>query len=569
MDSIFIRVKTLLFLSITLVLADAPTIEIVYPTKGKTIHALQRTFILGRVSPANALFSINGEKVDLYHTGGFLKTLPVTPGNFSFHCEARLPNGTFISKSFPVWIPPPLSPQKTTTLPMFELSASLPAQNFGILLGEEIVFQCKTLPGKIVECSVGNPPIVFPLMEQAPLSSVQGIYRACYPFQKKMENASITFSAPKDPGIKPLALPVMLSVLPKNEYPVVEITGDRVKARVKPDGDYDTFLKKGTFIQQTGFQGHWLRLALSKNHPVFVHKNQSTLHPPTHPLSEAEITKINVREDEQFLHIVFPGMNPINLTWIEYPNEKKIGVRFYQVKKQYLEDTPLSSLLVWHQTDVLQLEIFPNFSPEWGYGVFFEKNNVEIRIKKPLKGRAPSQINICLDPGHGPDSGAIGPTGKMEASCTLPQAFVLRDALEKRGFSVFLTREKHEGPPLEARPKIAVNADLFLSLHYNASGDGADPYKDRGFESYYYNRAGEKLGQKIHTRVAAVTQIKDKKLRFGNFAVCRNEYVPAILLEIDYLIIPEAEERIQNHVFRQTIAEAICAGIEDYLQEKE
>ncbi len=554
--------------------ADSPDIEIIYPRKGQIVHAAQKTFILGRIIPADAVFSallsINGDKVDIYRTGGFLAVLPVTGGDFSFHCEVQFPDGTFISKSLPVRIPMPYL-QKTTELPIFERNSFFPVRNMGILLGEETVFQCKTLPGKIVECTVGN--FRFSLVEQPTTSSVRGFYRARYSFPTKMKNAPITFSASKESGIKPFTLPVTLSVFPENEYSVAEITENCAKARWNPDGNYDTFLKKGTFVQTTGFQGSWLRLALSKNHPVFVHKDQVKLHPTSQKLSGARIKKISVTEDERFFQILLSPMNPVNLTWVEHPDEKKLEARFYRVMQNSILKNTESNHFTWYpiESDVFQLNIFPNFDPEWGYDISFENNRAKIRIKKPLTGSPPSKIKICLDPGHGPDSGAIGPTGKTEESCTLSQMFVLREALEKRGFSVFLTREKREGPPLEARPKMAIEkeADLFVSLHYNASGDGTDPYQVRGFESYYYNRAGKKLGQKIHARVAAVTPIKNKELRFGNFAVCRNEWVPAVLLEIDYLIIPEAEEAVQDKNFRHKIAEAICDGIEDYLNESQ
>jgi len=110
-----------------------------------------------------------------------------------------------------------------------------------------------------------------------------------------------------------------------------------------------------------------------------------------------------------------------------------------------------------------------------------------IKEKQPLlRPSEPGIKRIVIDPGHGGrDPGAIGPSGLMEKDVVLKIAKRLRKKLEKRGYEVFLTRERDIYLPLEERTAIAntKKADLFVSIHANASRKrGA-----RGIETYILN----------------------------------------------------------------------------------
>jgi N-acetylmuramoyl-L-alanine amidase len=84
---------------------------------------------------------------------------------------------------------------------------------------------------------------------------------------------------------------------------------------------------------------------------------------------------------------------------------------------------------------------------------------------------------VVIDPGHGgDDAGAIGPGGTREKDITLRVARRLKQAIEGRfGFRVVLTREGDETVPIDRRSAAANHnkADLFISLHANASPGGA------------------------------------------------------------------------------------------------
>src|SRR5262249_5926865 len=95
----------------------------------------------------------------------------------------------------------------------------------------------------------------------------------------------------------------------------------------------------------------------------------------------------------------------------------------------------------------------------------------------------PALRKIVIDPGHGgKDPGAIGVDGIAEKDIVLGVARRLADKLKALGIDVVLTRKDDRFIPLEERTAIAngENADLFISLHVNAS-----PYSEaRGVETY-------------------------------------------------------------------------------------
>ena len=91
---------------------------------------------------------------------------------------------------------------------------------------------------------------------------------------------------------------------------------------------------------------------------------------------------------------------------------------------------------------------------------------------------------VVIDPGHGgSNSGAPSVReGILEKHLTLALAFDLRRQLQKRGLRVVLTRETDEYLTLRQRVRQAnaLNADLFVSLHGNAS----TKHSQRGYETY-------------------------------------------------------------------------------------
>lgn len=200
---------------------------------------------------------------------------------------------------------------------------------------------------------------------------------------------------------------------------------------------------------------------------------------------------------------------------------------------------------------------------------------------------------IVLDPGHGgKDTGnrtGFGLFGHSEKTYTLLLAQELQQQLRAAGFNVLLTRTKDTFVELPARPDLANrrNADLFISLHFNATQSGKAEVS--GPETYCItpvgaassnaqgeganygataaNRAEAKsllLAYQVQKALVRNLGAEDRSVRRARFAVLRDCEMPAILVESGYMTHPVEGKKIFTDAYRKQIAAAIVKGILNY-----
>ncbi len=119
---------------------------------------------------------------------------------------------------------------------------------------------------------------------------------------------------------------------------------------------------------------------------------------------------------------------------------------------------------------------------------------------KKAVGNATGIRKIVIDPGHGgKDPGAIGVGGIMEKDLVLSIAKKLAVKLKNEmGVQVVLTRNDDRFVALEDRTyrANAEDADLFISLHTNASANG----EAGGVETYYLNNTNDEAALRLAAR---------------------------------------------------------------------
>ncbi|MBR0198186.1 MAG: N-acetylmuramoyl-L-alanine amidase [Kiritimatiellae bacterium] len=191
--------------------------------------------------------------------------------------------------------------------------------------------------------------------------------------------------------------------------------------------------------------------------------------------------------------------------------------------------------------------------------------------KEKPKGKAPGEITVIIDPGHGGgDTGAISPHGLFEKNANLTLASIVRDEFSSRGWRVLMTREEDVALVLTERPRLAhkENADAFISIHHNAPAANQDASKARYTSVYSWNKIGEELSKAISEKMAQ--SLKDELVSKGslhaNFAVTRNPEIPSCLVEADFITSPEGEEAIFSRARQKKIAEAIADGFAAWLE---
>jgi N-acetylmuramoyl-L-alanine amidase len=215
---------------------------------------------------------------------------------------------------------------------------------------------------------------------------------------------------------------------------------------------------------------------------------------------------------------------------------------------------------------------------------------------------------IVIDPGHGGlDPGAKG-RGINEAELVLNIALRLEKLLLKQsGVEVVLTRRTNSYVPLEERTALAnrADADLFLSIHANASSNAAA----RGVETYFLNFAPNPEAEAIAARenagstqtmralpdivraialnnkidesrdFAAMVQstlfdrlrkvnrgLKNLGVKQAPFMVLIGATMPSVLAEISFLTNKQDADLLKTDKYRQQIAEALLAGVMRYQQ---
>lgn len=240
-------------------------------------------------------------------------------------------------------------------------------------------------------------------------------------------------------------------------------------------------------------------------------------------------------------------------------------------------------------------------------------NQQRINVKSNTSGNRKSGPLILIDPGHGgEDYGAVGLSGLLEKDVVLDIALRLEKLLRERdGVVVRLTRNKDIFVPLSERTALAndFEADLFLSLHTNASPNG----KLEGLETYYLDNAEDAASKKLaerenasmhfegaegdlafmlsdliqnakmedsialanilHTNLLGHVKRQGQKVasfgvKRGPFYVLVGAHMPCVLIELLFIDHPSDAKRLAEPQFRQVLAAGLFRGIENFLVRK-
>ena len=211
----------------------------------------------------------------------------------------------------------------------------------------------------------------------------------------------------------------------------------------------------------------------------------------------------------------------------------------------------------------------------FGYLVLYENGSLILRVRRPPDPRPTTHdprplagVTIAIDPGH-PPAGATGPTGLYEGDAVLPVGFALKKILEERGATVFMTRTTRDSVDLLIRDVLArqAGAHAFVSLHYNAYPDGMNPFTQvNGIETFFYRSHSEPLARAVQLSLDATQPLPDEGVHFRSLAVVRTSWMPAILVEGGYIILPEQENAMRTAEWQQNEARAVADGLEEYFR---
>jgi len=209
--------------------------------------------------------------------------------------------------------------------------------------------------------------------------------------------------------------------------------------------------------------------------------------------------------------------------------------------------------------------------PAYGYQPIWEDGKLIFRVRKPPRIDPASPLmglTIAVDPGH-PPAGATGPTGLWEPVPTLDVGFKVRELLQAKGVNVLMTRTTPDPVDLNLRGTMArrENAHALVSIHLNALPDGVNPFRAQGTETYHYHIHSLPLAQAVQATAVANMGLPDNGAKRRNLALVRPTWMPAILVEGAFIMMPDQEAAMRTPEYQEKYARAIVDGLENYFRE--
>jgi N-acetylmuramoyl-L-alanine amidase len=596
-------------------------IRVVYPPPDAIVRARDSSFLLGSVGTGAARLTINGYPVRVWPNGAWLAWIPLPHDSLMrFHISASTATDSSVL-DYTVrragWRPPP-SPE------LWLDSASLaPRGRVWWPAAEYLTLSVRASEGAQVRLRLPDGTVVQLLAE----SRLEEVPEAIRVFDRDTAKLATPVRRDRYVGVlrgravgpspgpvlpSPWTSPVAAGLLPDSAaWGVVEaIRGaDTVRARwplqvglldtlpviaeldddtlgngltdritvgrAVPGGTYHWFFPNGTRARVSGRLNGDLRLRLAPESEAWIAAAEARPVPGlTAVPAVVGSVMLTPMKDRVRIRVPLSHRAPFKVT----ESDRSLTLRLYGALGdvnwiQYGASDSLIRRVVWDQNDreevTLTLELARSL---WGYHARWERGDLILDVRRPpsldqggsLKGRL-----IAVDPGH-PPGGATGPTGLREAEANLGIGLELKRLLEQEGARVFMTRTGDV--PLELWPRVDLaeraGADLLVSIHNNALPDGVNPLTNNGTSVYYNQPRSVPLARAVQSALVRRLGVRDLGIGRGDLAMVRTTWMPAVLTEGLFIIVPEQEAALRSARGHRLYAEGVVEGIRRFLRER-
>ncbi|MGE0353492.1 MAG: N-acetylmuramoyl-L-alanine amidase [Gemmatimonadales bacterium] len=344
--------------------------------------------------------------------------------------------------------------------------------------------------------------------------------------------------------------------------------------RAAPGATYNWFFPTGTRAAVSGRVNGDLRLRLSSAADAWVSAADAQPLPAGLPPLRAVVGSGTLTPAGDRLIFRLPLSQRVPFRVDEAG--KVITLRLYSAVGdvnwiRYGGTDPYVRRIAWAQdrSDEVTLS-FELASPVWGYHTRWSRNDLILEIRRPpeinrrhpLAGRL-----IVVDPGH-PPVGATGPTGLREAQANLAVALEVRRMLEAKGARVIMTRT--EDVPVDLYPRVrmadTLNADILVSIHNNALPDGVNPFTNNGTSVFYNQPRSIPLAMAVQRALVRRLGLRNLGVGRGDLALVRPTWMPAILTEGLFMMLPDQESALRQPSGQRLYAAGVVEGIEEFLR---
>lgn len=573
-------------------------LEVIHPPEGGGLGVRDSTFIYGSTGTGAARLWIDGTPVEVAPNGAFLAFLPI-PASGTYHLVATTGTDTvrLERRVFPPAPVPVLGPDSATILP----GSVSPRGAWTVLPGERIEIGFRGTPGGVASLIlpdgeriplVERPLTVAPTEGEATFSiepgaepprRVHGIssYRGYFAaVALAASEAMLELVVGGDTARLPLPLELAVAdpdrpLIGVAEAPLPPEGSGVVVGRPGPGHTYAYFWPNGTVLTLTGERNGEYRVRLGPGLEAWVARDQVRLLPRGTPVPGGAVGTVRLQPaaGQIDLRVALPDRLPF---LVEEGSRSLELTIFGGVADTdwllYGPTDPLVERAEWDQpaTGRYRVRVHLTRSP-WGYQAFWaDGGDLVLRIRRPpeIDPRAPLRgLLIAVDPGH-PPAGATGPTGLTEAEVNLAIALRLRDLLEGAGARVLMTRTDMSPLSLVERTTMATNAGghLLISVHNNAFPDGVNPFRNNGTSVYYNHPHSLELARSLQEALLEEFGLRDLGIGRADLALTRPTWMPAVLTESFFMMIPQQEAALRDPEVQERIARAHLRGIEEFLR---
>ncbi len=607
---------------------DGPlSISVAYPPEGAPIAVRDSNFIFGSTNTGRARLLINGQPVTVAPNGAFLAFLPVPPDGV-YVLEATAGAQTARLERAVVLRPPEPPPSgveiQTRSISPRGAWAALPGERIDVSFrGSAGGRAWLVLPDgtrvPLLEQRAGprREPSVDPIPRPAETAPGWAEYRGYFaarplraadaqlqtPIVGSLDYAEAGVAADgtttrRRGGDGPPArielvlgndtarapLPLNLAIVDPARPPV-GIAHDPgppgqtdmvVVARPAPGTTSHFFWPSGTELTLTGQRGGELRVRLGSALDAWVPSGEVLLEPPGTPPPATVVGNVRIAHNPAYLDVLFPVTRRVPLHVEE--GERRVDILLYGAisgtdRIRLGAFDPFLDRAEWsqEQDSVYRFTLYLGAQP-WGWDASWTDAGLAVRIRRPptVDPAAPLEgLLIVVDPGHGgSERGAPGPTSLAEADANLYVALALRDALERAGARVIMTRDDDATVPLYARTFTAesAGAHLLVSVHHDAFPDGVNPFRNYGTGVYYFHPHSADLARQVQRELQRATGLRDLGIVRASLALARPRWLPAILTEGMFMMVPQQEAAMRSPEMQERLGQAIARGMAEFVR---
>ena len=536
--------------------SNAASIPLVvrYPSEGADVGAVDSSFVFGSTAPG-ATVTVNGRTASIAPDGGWIAYVPFSAGRFVLRVRSRL--GGSMSQA-----------DLSVTVDDGSVRA-FPSRTTVVQPGDTLPLTVAAPDGSSVTASGPGFSNVAMAADRSARPGTYAAYilassRAAHPSHVvyRIVARSGRVSESTSSGSLDVATDPVVFVGDVIAYTPDPESGARPYGMVAwNDGaDTDFTVPLGTQVAVTARDGNQLRIRLPGAPPAWIDRREVAADSAVRaPLTARIVATDRTENAEETRFVIRLKGSRVLFRVIEGPVGGNGTIRLYGISASttgYV-DVPFSL----HQHAI------------WGYQSRWSGGDAVVTFRKP-PSFAPSPqpamrgLHVVVDPGHSPDTGAIGPVGTIERDVNLDIAQRLSSKLRALGAAVTMTRTGNDGPTLYARPALAerIGADVLISVHNNAPPDGVDPSYFRGYTVYYFQPHSRALAQAIHAAYGAGTDLRDGGVHRADFALVRSSQMPAVLTESAFISWPWEEMKLRDPSFRDRLAATMAKGMENWAE---